>query len=330
MAGTGPREWLVIYLKGVCMGAADTVPGVSGGTIALIAGIYERLISAIAGIDPRVLEHVPRLHTEEGRTALRRDLIEMDVPFLIALGLGIVTAVIVMAEIMHTAIDQFPVPTSAFFFGLIAAAAIVLYRYVSIDTPSRVVAALVGFGLAFVVAGFTSGDSGAHPPLLLFGSGAIAISAMVLPGVSGAFILYMFGQYEYMSNLPGQFIGELLGVATGGDPNALISIGTPIAAFVTGALIGLFTVTHIIRYALSNYREATLTFLVSLMLGSLRAPVEAIEKETTTLTPEIIAVIGAAAVGGGALVVFLDRFTEDIEFGAERRSPGAESPVNDD
>lgn len=330
MAGTGFREWLVIYLKGVCMGAADSVPGVSGGTIALIAGIYERLISAVAGIDPRVLEHVPRLHTAEGRAALRRDLIEMDVPFLIALGMGIVTALIIMSGIMHTAIEHHPVPTSAFFFGLIAAAGVVLYRLVSIDTPARIVVALAGFALAFFVAGATSGGSGAAPPLLLIGSGAIAISAMVLPGVSGAFILYMFGQYEYMSALPSQFISELIGVATGGDPSSLISTGTPIAAFVIGAVIGLFTITHIIRYALSNYRKATLTFLVSLMIGSLRAPVGTIAAETTELTPGIIAVIVVAAVGGGALVIFLDRFTEDIEFGADRRSPGAESPVNDD
>lgn len=330
MAGDGLREWVGIYLKGVCMGMADTVPGVSGGTIALIAGIYERLISAIAGLDPRILEHVPRLHTTDGRAALSRDLIDMDVPFLISLGMGIMTAVVIMSGIMHAAITNEPALTSAFFFGLIAAAAVVLYRYVSIGTIPRIVAALVGFVLAFVIAGATSGGSGTHSPLILLGSGAIAISAMILPGVSGAFILYMFGQYEYMSQLPGQFISEIVAVLGGGDPNALVSTAIPIAAFMIGALIGLFTITHIIKYALSNYRQATLTFLVSLMIGSLRAPVSTIQNETTELTPGIIAGIVAAAVVGGALVVVLDLFTEDIEFGADRNPPGAESPVNDD
>ncbi|MFC6962184.1 DUF368 domain-containing protein [Halocatena marina] len=329
MGGTGPREWFVIYLKGVCMGAADTVPGVSGGTIALIAGIYERLIDAIAGIDPRVLEHVPYLHTSDGRASLYDDLVEMDVPFLIALGMGIVTAVVVMSGIMHEAIKGHPVPTSSFFFGLIAAAAVVLYRYVSIDSVPRAAAALVGFALAFLLTGFTSGSSGTHSPLLLFGSGAIAICAMVLPGISGAFILYMFGQYEYMSALPGQFISQLLAVVTGGDSSALVATAIPIVAFVIGAFLGLFTITHIIRYALSNYRQATLTFLVSLMLGSLRAPVITINSEVSELTPGVIGIIVAAGVIGVTLVFFLDRFTEDIEFGADQQPSRTESPMND-
>lgn len=317
MAGDGIRAWVVIYLKGLCMGMADTVPGVSGGTIALIAGIYERLITAIAGLDPRVLRHVPRLHTREGRSALSRDLIEMDVPFLIALGMGIITAVVIMSGLMHRAISQHPALTAAFFFGLIAAAAVVLYRYVAVDTIPRVVAAIVGFGFAFFITGITGGGSVATSPLIVFGTGAVAISAMILPGISGAFILYMLGQYEFMSALPGQFISALAGVATGGDPGTLLSTGTTIAAFGAGAVAGLLTITHAIKYALSNYREATLTFLVSLMVGSLRAPVSDITENVDTLTPETVVSLCVAAIVGGVLVVALDLFTEDIEFGGD-------------
>lgn len=327
MAGDGIRAWAVVYLKGFCMGLADTVPGVSGGTIALISGIYERLISAIAGLDPRVLEHVPRLHTSEGRSALARDLVEMDIPFLIALGTGVVTAVAVMSGVMHRAIDQEPALTAAFFFGLIAAAAVVLYRYVAVDTIPRVLAAIVGFGFAFLITGITGGGSVATAPLIVFGTGAVAISAMILPGISGAFILYMLGQYEYMSALPGQFISEFVNVASGNDPSTLLAVGTTIAAFGTGAVIGLLTITHAIRYALSNYREATLTFLVSLMVGSLRAPVKDITGNIDTFTVETIASIAVAAIVGGVLVVALDRFTEDIEFGGDvGQTPDADSP----
>jgi putative membrane protein len=338
MAGDGIRAWAVIYLKGICMGTADSVPGVSGGTIALIAGIYERLITAIAGLDPRVLKHIPRLHTREGRSALSRDLIEMDVPFLVALGMGVVTALIVMAGFMHWAIDQYPALTASFFFGLIAAAAVVLYRYVSVDTIPRVAAAVIGFGFAFILTGFTGGNSAATSLVIMVGTGAIAISAMILPGISGAFILYMLGQYEYMSKLPGQFIAELVDVASGGDPSLLLSTGTTIAAFGVGAIAGLLTITHAIKYALSNYREATLTFLVSLMVGSLRAPVSDIAANVDKPTPGFIASIVVIAVLGGVLVVALDLFTEDIEFGGDadhssdtdHESPQTESPINDD
>lgn len=330
MAGNSVREWLVVYLKGLCMGAADAVPGVSGGTIALIAGIYERLINAIAELDPRVIEHVPRLHTEDGRAAFVRELIEMDVPFLLALGAGILTAVVLMVEIMNTAMEQFPTPTAAFFFGLIAAAAVVLFRYVSVDSPGRIGAAVLGFGLAVFVAGFTQDGGGSSSVVLLFGSGALAISAMVLPGVSGAFILYMLGQYEYMSGLPGEFISELSSFLGSGDPSAVIAVGTPIAVFIAGAFIGLFTVAHAVNYALEHYRAATLTFLVSLMVGSLRAPVRDITENAGDLSTSLIGVSVVAGVVGALLVIALDQFTEDIEFGTgEQQAPGTETPVND-
>lgn len=330
MAGNSVREWLIVYLKGLCMGAADAVPGVSGGTIALIVGIYERLITAIAELDPRVLQHVPRLHTEDGRAAFMRELVEMDVPFLLALGAGILTAVALMAEIMNTAMQQFPTPTAAFFFGLIAAAAVVLFRYVSVDSPGRIGAAVLGFGLAVFVAGFTQDGGGSSSVVLLFGSGALAISAMVLPGVSGAFILYMLGQYEYMSGLPGEFISELSALLGSGDPSAVIAVGTPIAVFIAGALLGLFTVAHAVNYALEHYRAATLTFLVSLMVGSLRAPVRDIAENAGDLSTSLIGVSVVAGVVGALLVIALDQFTEDIEFGTgEQQAPRTETPVND-
>lgn len=330
MAENGPREWLIVYLKGLCMGMADSVPGVSGGTIALIVGIYERLIDAIAGLDPRVVGHLAELHTHDGRAALHEDLIEMDVPFLLALGSGMVTAVAIMAEIMHSAIEAYPTPTAAFFFGLIAAAAVVLYRYVSVDSPGRIGAALLGFGLAVFVAGFTQNGGGSSAPVILFGSGALAISAMVLPGVSGAFILYMLGQYEYMSGLPGQFISELSSFAGSGDPSALIAVGTPIAVFIVGALLGLFTIAHAVNYALEHYREATLTFLVSLMVGSLRAPVSDIADNAADLSGPLIVASVVGAIVGALLVIALDQFTEDITFGTdEQQPPRTETPVND-
>lgn len=326
------REILVIYLKGLCMGAADSVPGVSGGTIALITGIYERLITAIAGLDPRVLEHVTRLHTAEGREKLRDDLIEMEVPFLMALGLGIVTAIAIMATVLHAAIESYPVLTAAFFFGLIAAGAVVLVRYVSLGTPGRILVCLGGLGLALFITGFSKGNGMTPSLLIIFLTGTLAISAMVLPGISGAFILYMLGLYEYMSGVPKEFLSSLVGLA-GGDSSGLVTSGTEIAAFGMGAVIGLLTITHAIKYALEQYRKATLTFLVSLMVGSLRAPATEIVAHGE-LTPERVVGILIAVIVGGSLVVLLDRFTENIEFeaGSDVNNPDHErstAAVND-
>ncbi len=309
-----PRPWLVVYLKGVAMGAADAVPGVSGGTIALIVGIYERLIAALTALDPRALVHLARLHTADGRHTFLATVVAMDVPFLLALGAGIATAVVALTTVMHAAIEAVPAVTYAFFAGLIAASAAVLYRHVSVDTPGRGIAASVGFVLAFLIAG-ASGAGATDPSLaVLFGAGAVAVVAMVLPGVSGAFLLVLLGLYEYASDLPGTFVAELAEVALAGDAGGVVEAGVPVAVFVTGAVVGLLTVAHAVRWALARSRAVTLAFLVSLMVGALRAPVEEVAGAVATWTPARAVVVVGAAVVGLAAVVALDRYTDDLEY----------------
>jgi putative membrane protein len=129
------REWAAVYLKGAAMGAADAVPGVSGGTIALITGIYERLVGAIAALDPEdavaLLPLLPRLGSRNAREELRGSLTDMEVPFLLVLGVGVLTAVITVANAVDVAYHQYPGLTFAFFFGLIAASVVVLLGEVS-------------------------------------------------------------------------------------------------------------------------------------------------------------------------------------------------------
>lgn len=312
-ADTGLRASLVVYLKGLCMGAADAVPGVSGGTIALIVGVYERLVGAITELDPRVLEHVPRLHTRDGRAALAEDLVAMDVPFLAALGFGVVTAVGVMSGVMHVAVTEYPAVTYAFFFGLIGASAVVLRDELSVGTPRGVAAAVAGFTFAFLLSGTTAGTDASHALPVLFLSGAIAISAMILPGVSGSFILVLLGQYEYLTDAPGALVREL--VATlGGDASGLVPAATVVGVFVSGAVVGLLTISHAVKYALDNYRRATLTFLVALIVGALRAPVLEVSRSVVVWTPGVIGVVVGAAVVGAALVLGLDYVTDDIDY----------------
>ena len=313
-AGTGARAWFVVYLKGACMGAADTVPGVSGGTIAVIVGVYERLIAALTAVDPRATRGLLAVHTSEGRSDLAADLLRMDAPFLLVLGSGVVTAAALIAMVMNFLVTQYAAPTYAFFFGLIAASAVVLYRHADPGTPGRAAVAATGFVLAFVITGFSASAQSTDPPaLLLFVAGAVAISAMVLPGISGSFLLLVMGLYEFMSGLPGAVASALVSAASG-DFGALVGPLSALAAFGAGALVGVFSVAYAVRAALKRYREATLVFLVSLMLGSLRLPVVEVLEGVSVWTPATTAGVGGVALVGALAVLGLDRYTDNLDY----------------
>ena len=309
----GFRGWLAVYLKGACMGAADTVPGVSGGTIAVILGIYERLIAALTSFDPSSLRLLVRFHTAEGRAAVTEELVRMDVPFLLVLGGGLLSAAATIATAMNAALELYRAPTYAFFFGLIAASAVVLYRYVDVRTPRRIAVAVVGFVFAFLVTDPSLSGSTPSTLPMLFVAGAIAISAMVLPGVSGAFLLLVLGQYEFVSGIPRAVLSGVL-EAIEGNTAPLLDALAPFAAFMAGALVGVFSVAYAVRAALRRYREATLTFLVSLMVGALRLPATEVVVNVGELTAVSVASVFVPAVVGIVAVLLLDHNTDDLEY----------------
>jgi putative membrane protein len=311
--GERAREWLVIFLKGVFMGAADAVPGVSGGTIALITGIYERLITAITEVDPLVVTFLPSLKSAAGRKRFRARLVEMDIPFLLVLGTGVATALATVAGLVEAAESAVPALLFAFFFGLIAASAVVLREEVDLSTPGQIGAALAGFALAFVLAGGLTGSLPNTLPVLLV-AGAVAICAMILPGISGAFILLLLGQYIFLTETLSTFFDALFGLLGGGSLAAVIDSGTIVVVFGIGAVIGLFSISHAVRFALDRYRAATLTFLVALMVGALRLPLEKVFDHVSAWTPgRALAILGVAAVGALAVLV-VDFYTADIDY----------------
>ncbi|MFW5973790.1 MAG: DUF368 domain-containing protein [Natrialbaceae archaeon] len=309
----GLRAWVVVYLKGLAMGSADAVPGVSGGTIALITGIYERFITAITSLDPAVLGYLPGLYRSEDRSAFLASLRRMDVPFLIVLGTGILTAVVLLARVVEGALDTVPGPTFAFFFGLIGASAIVLARAEWLRVPAQIGAGLAGFSLAFLIAG--ASGQGLLPSSLpvVFVGGIFAICGMVLPGISGAFILLLLGQYDHMTSTLNSFVDGLISLAGAGATDTLLRDAVTIVAFLGGGVVGLFTVAYAVRFALDHYRNATLAFLVSLMLGSLRLPVIEMAAASDGSAGSIGALVLTAAVGAAGIFV-LDRSTEDLEY----------------
>ncbi|NIB99461.1 DUF368 domain-containing protein [Halobacterium sp. R2-5] len=311
MAG---RDWLAVYLKGAAMGAADAVPGVSGGTIALITGIYERLVGAIAALDPvdalGLLALVPKLGSRDAREEFAETLVRMDVPFLALLGFGVVTAVVTVANLVHVAIADFPGVTFAFFFGLIAASVVVLLSEVSVDTPRRIAAGVVGFVLAFVLSG--QAQSGALPEVLpvVFLAGAVAICAMVLPGVSGSLLLLTFGMYDTMTSA----VSDVTSAALDGDVAASVEPLTTLVVFTGGAVVGVLSFARVVEWALEHYRAATLTFLVALMAGALRAPAIQITDATPEWTATRAGVLLASAVVGAAAVLVIDATTDDLDY----------------
>ena len=312
VAGATKAAWLVVYLKGLCMGAADAVPGVSGATIALITGIYERLIAAITEVSPArlvtvVLGALPS-RREDAVDALRA----IDAGFLIVLVAGVSTAIVTVTRVVHVGIQSAPVGTFGFFFGLIAASAWVLLSEVTLDTPGRVAAVALGFSLAFVASGEAAAALGRSLPVTVL-AGAIAVSAMILPGISGSLLLIILGQYTYMTGTLSAFVDSLLAVATGGAVAPLVDTGTVVVAFIVGAFVGLFSVAHAVRWALERDRATTLAFLVALIVGALRAPIVRTTGRLAELgrgwTPTTVATFAAAAVVGAVAVVVLERYT---------------------
>lgn len=244
-------EHMLMFLRGLAMGAADIVPGVSGGTIALITGIYTRFIDAIR----QAFGIVSRKNISAAARGRFRSIIKqvksLDYGLILPLILGIGTAVLTMSNIIHHLMEEQTLWTYSFFFGLILGSAYFLYRQLGRIDLKISLMAMIGATASFIIVG---GEPTAVTPNLffIFFAGSIAISAMVLPGISGSFILVLLGLYELIITS----IKEL---------DIIV-----IAVFSTGVFTGLLFFSRALSYLLHKKRELTMGFLIGLMLGSLR------------------------------------------------------------
>lgn len=313
------RLWAKTFVIGLFMGTADGIPGVSGGTIALIAGIYERLIGAITAVTPgRLLDAIVALTPLKGGISLDRAasvLEEVDGWFLIALVTGVGTAVVLVGQAVEWADKRYPVLMFGLFFGLIGMSALILLREIKIRTPAEVIAAVAGTFVAFVASGYSDSLLSGGGFLGVFIAGAIAVSAMILPGLSGSLMLVILGQYTYMYDRLGAFLDAAGALFSGGRLSRVTEPGIDVTVFVVGGLVGLFTIARAIRKALKIHREVTFAFLVALVLGALRAPITTLngeEYDTVWNTPTIQAFVSAALIGS-LVVFFVDRYTVDID-----------------
>lgn len=310
------REAARTFAVGLCMGTADAVPGVSGGTVALIAGVYERLVDAITAVTGGEAVDLARSLLADGFSGGGTGdeavelLSRMDVWFLMTLGVGMLTAVVFVTRAVTYANEAVPVVLFGFFFGLIGVSAALLFRDVSLGTPGNATAALAGFAIAFLVAGQTA-VGGASGLAFVFVAGVVGVSAMLLPGISGSLLLIVLGQYTHMSESLTQFVDGVVGLLGGGSRSAVVDPGVDVAVFVLGGFVGLVTVSRIVRRALDANRQGTLAFLVALVAGALRAPVQRVGPRTE-FTIDVLLVFGIAAAVGAGLLLALDRFLVDV------------------
>lgn len=237
------KDYAVLTLKGMAMGAADVVPGVSGGTIAFIAGIYDELIDSIKSIDMYALKQL-----FSGKiTAFWKSI---NGNFLVALLLGIGISVFSLAKLITYLLVTEPVLVWSFFFGLVLAST----WFVSKDIKEWGWKTIVGFLAGAVIAFYITVATPANTPdswWFIFLCGAIAICAMILPGISGSFILVLLGKYF--------FIMEAVKTLD------LIVIGV----FAAGAVMGITTFSRVLSFALKNFRNITMSVVAGFMLGSL-------------------------------------------------------------
>ncbi|OOE39799.1 DUF368 domain-containing protein [Salinivibrio kushneri] len=233
------------YLKGMAMGAADVVPGVSGGTIAFITGIYTQLLESIRRITPRLFT----LWRKEGFKAVWHHI---NGTFLCVLLAGILTSIASLAKGISWMLTHHPIPLWSFFFGLIIASALHIAKQLPAPriSPKTVLAALLGIGFAYWIT-IANPLQLTASPLTVFLAGAIAICAMILPGISGSFILLLLGMYSPILDAVHQTQFGLLGL------------------FAMGAVTGLLTFSHLLSWLLRRYYALTLAFLTGLMLGTL-------------------------------------------------------------
>ena len=242
--GRNLKEYIGIGLKGMAMGAADVVPGVSGGTIAFISGIYEELLRSISNVNLGLLKTLK----QEGLKAAWK---QVNGAFLASLFLGIFVSIVSLAKAIKLLLENEPILLWSFFFGLVVASIIYIVKQITKWNFIAVAILILGAFLAYYVTTLHPLISEDSSLLFLFFAGAIAICAMILPGISGAFILVLLGAYK-----------PILAAVNDRDFKTILAVGL-------GAIVGLLSFSKILKWLFANYKNYTLAALTGFIIGSL-------------------------------------------------------------
>ena len=238
------KDYIIISLKGMAMGAADVVPGVSGGTIAFISGIYEELLNSISSFN---LSLFSVLKNEGFKKVWKM----VNGRFLLALFIGICISVLSLAKLIENLLENHPILIWSFFFGLVLASIIYIAKQIKIWNIKSYLYLIFGLIFAYYITTLNPVISQNTSPWFLFLAGMIAICAMILPGISGSFILVLLGAYK-----------PILNAINTKDFFSII-------IFMAGAILGLLTFSRVLKWLFSKYKNYTLALLIGFIAGSL-------------------------------------------------------------
>lgn len=244
------KDYIMLAVRGVGMGAADAIPGVSGGTIAFMTGIFEELVASINSINTQAM----RLLLSGNIKGFWQHI---NGNFLVSIGIGILFSVATLAKLMLYLLGQHPIETWGFFFGLIVASSIFILKEINKWTPLSLLMVVFGIFLGVIVCTLSPTET-PDDLWFIFLSGAIAICAMILPGISGSFILLILGKYEY--------IMSVISGLTSGDIKGNLPI---IAIFGLGALTGIISFSKFLHWLLRRFHRETLLVMAGFIIGSL-------------------------------------------------------------
>ena len=243
------------------MGACDIIPGISGGTIAFITGIYERLIKAIKNVTSKdFIKSLPMFLKPYRYSLIKNNLQKADVFFLSYVAVGIFTGVLLVSFLVSFLLEYYKAYTIAFFVGLILASSKLIYDRINPKKTEDIFFALIGFLIGISLVFIVPAETKSFTLLYVFISGFIAVSAMFLPGLSGAYLLLVLGIYEYM-------IDVLHNVR---EKTADFFI------FIIGGAAGVIVLSRIVTFFLERWRTKTLFFLFGIVLGGLSVPIKKI------------------------------------------------------
>ena len=278
------KRYVLLFLKGLLMGMCDIIPGISGGTIAFITGIYERLITAVKSFSPKVVMDLIVWAWKRDSLSLRevkRDLQRMDLVFLAVLFSGIGLSILLTSKLVKFLLENHFAYVIAFFIGLILASSRIIFSNIRNHDLKNVLFGIIGLvfglGLCFLIPARIDPS-----PHYLFISGFFAISAMFLPGISGAFILMIMGVYEHLISVLHDIFNNIADVLF----------------FGLGAVLGAFTISRVINFLFSKDRCRTLYVLFGLVIGALAIPVRDVIRTTGSFSLFELVLVSTLLVAG--------------------------------
>ncbi len=256
---------IITFIQGFTMGVSNVIPGVSGGTVALVMGIYTKFIEILSSISKWISSFFIYLFSglkKEKSIKASTRFKSIDWLWTIVLFLGRGIAVIIASGLMKYLLEHFPAQTYGVFFGLILASVIVPWEKMEKKGIKELVAIIIGFAFLFWFSGLPAFRNTSTPPLWLLPlAGALATSAMILPGISGSFILLMIGVHTFIISIPGKILdGQLF----------TFGVVVPLFLYGVGWVFGLLSFSRVLDYLLKRFHSITMGFLIGLMLGSLR------------------------------------------------------------